>query len=105
MKGEVMARYKQKEITVRNVPADVVSNRVYYEDDNPPNYNSNFAEFPSSKLTITMPDDIPAVMGKPLFFVGLTAINDQGHESDMGLHPDPFGYVAPPVPDFSITDV
>lgn len=100
-----MARYQQKQINIKNVPTDVVSHRVYYEDDAAVDYNSTFVEFPASLNPITMPDDIPDVMGKPKFYVGVSAINDQGHESDMGTYPDPFGFVAPPVPDFTISDV
>ncbi len=100
-----MARYQQKEIKIKNVPANVVNHRVYYLDDAPPDYNSPFVEFPVALNPVTMPDDIPDVMGKPQFYVGVSAINDQGHESDMGNYPDPFGFVAPPVPDFDIIDV
>jgi hypothetical protein len=100
-----MARFKQKEITITDVPADVVNHRVYYSDASPVDYNADFVELPASLTTIKLPDDVPDVMGKAKFYVGVSAINDQGHESDIGEHPVPFGFVAPPVPVFTVSDV
>ena len=100
-----MARFKNKKIDFdqSQVPADVVEHRVYFEVDQAPDYASAYVSMAPSKDPI-VPDDIPGFPLGVVVYVGVTAINSDGHESDMGMITDPFVFIAPPVPVFQVVD-
>ena len=100
-----MARFKNRKIDFdqMTVPADVVEHRVYFEIDNLPDYSSAYVTMAPSKDPI-VPDDLPGFPIGAVVYVGVSAINADGHESDMGMITDPFVFIAPPVPIFQVVD-
>lgn len=105
LKEKNMARFKTKKIDFdqASVPGDVVAHRVYHEIDRRPDYASAFDQF-TTDIDPIIPDDILNFPIGPIVYVGVTAINSDGHESDMGMITDPFVFVAPPVPIFQVVD-
>jgi hypothetical protein len=101
-----MARFKNKKIDFdqAQVPGDVSVHRVYWNVGSQPDYASTYVEVPVSEDPV-VPDDLPGFpVGVADVYVGVTAINMDGHESDMGMLPDPFAFIAPPVPIFTVVD-
>jgi hypothetical protein len=100
-----MAKFQNKLIDFdqATVPGDVTTHRVYFEAGSPPNYASSFVEFDPA-VDVNVPDDVPGFPMGTEVFVAVSAINDDGHESDLGQHPDPFDFTAPPVPIFTVGD-
>jgi hypothetical protein len=100
-----MARFKTKRIDFdqATIPADVVFHRVYYKAGTTPDYLSPFTAFGISVDPIVPTDLAGFPLGTDVY-VGVTAINTDGHESDMGMYADPFDFTAPPVPIFQVVD-
>jgi hypothetical protein len=100
-----MARFKNKKIDFdqASVPSDVVEHRLYWEVDVAPDYDSAFLGF-TVDLDPEIPTDLPGFPVGEVVYVGVSAINLDGHESDMGMITDPFVFIAPPVPIFQVVD-
>ena len=101
-----MARFKNSKIDFdqAQVPGFVAVHRVYWNVGSPPDYASTYVEVAVSEDPM-IPDDLPGFpIGVADVYVGVTAISTDGHESDMGMLPDPFGFIAPPVPIFTVVD-
>jgi len=95
-----MAKLVKKLLTVVPSPdTDVVAYRIYAIVGAPADYNSPFVEIAAPDLDIVVPDDAPGLFQQDAVYqMGVSAVDDYGHESD--ISPFVFAYdpIAPTAP-------
>lgn len=97
-----MAKIVKRRIRfVPSADADVVSYRVYWNvGGGAVDYNTpNFADFPSTKSQIIVPDELPALASvDDDVTIGVSSVDDIGNESDITIVMVPFDFAAPSAP-------
>ena len=99
-----MARIKKFKLSWKPSEADLLAGyKLYWSPNGPVDYSSNFIEL--SKINeVDMPDILvgTALSGESIY-LGISAVNGMGNESDIITLSEPYNFSVPPAPeDFAL---
>jgi len=77
--------------------SDAVIHRVYISQEEP-TYDSPYAEFEMPVTEIILPEGFPYPIGEGDFYVGVSALDDLGNETDIVIVSTPFDFSPPGAP-------
>jgi len=78
---------------------DVEFYRIYVRTGSEPDYSADNFSVPASTTEVVLPDAMPSLfLGEGPYFVGVSAMDGSGNESDIAQASTPFDFTPPPAP-------